>query len=246
LVGDYVARYVDTDLVLALGTSLWLGGCRLSERKEDGKQGYMAAEYSLGGRPVKLSGGVSEIQAAPGSAAKISTRYFGNEVTHDLNGDGRPDVVFLLTQETGGTGVFYYVVAALNTPHGFVGSEGLLLGDRIAPQTIEIGTNELVIVNYADRAPGESFAMPPSVGKSLASAGHDPRPIRARRRKHTVVAGQVRAGLWHQRSKSGHQVLRLEDHVRRAVPIRCLQCTAHARPPSVSDSRSVATGGLAT
>jgi heat shock protein HslJ len=85
----------------------------------------------------------------------------------DLDGDGDEDVIFLVTQETGGSGTFYYVVAALNTELGYVGSEGLLLGDRIAPQTTEKGRGNIVIINYADRAPDESFAMPPSVGKSI-------------------------------------------------------------------------------
>jgi hypothetical protein len=39
--------------------------------------------------------------------------------------------------------------------------------------------------------------------------------------------GQVRAGLWHQYNQSGDKVLGLEDDVRGAVPIRCLQRAAH-------------------
>ncbi|MEK7646267.1 MAG: META domain-containing protein [Patescibacteria group bacterium] len=93
--------------------------------------------------------------------------YFGNEVRTDLNADGREDVIFVLTQQPGGSGTFYYVVAALNTERGYVGSEGLFLGDRIALQTIEKGTGSMVIVNYADRKAGESFAIQPSVGKTL-------------------------------------------------------------------------------
>ena len=38
-------------------------------------------------------------------------------------------------------------------------------------------------------------------GSSGLSPGHDPGPLRARRRKHAVIAGQVRTGLWHQRGK---------------------------------------------
>src|SRR5690606_21159937 len=37
--------------------------------------------------------------------------------------------------------------------------------------------------------------------------GHDPGPIRTRRRKHTVIADQVRVGLWHQRGEPGDEVL---------------------------------------
>jgi heat shock protein HslJ len=124
-------------------------------------------EYSIAGRTIWLVDGAAEVAAAPGSAARVVTRYFGNEVPGDLNDDGRDDVLFLLTQETGGSGTFFYAVAALNSERGYVGSEGLLLGDRIAPQTTVLRPNGVVAVNYADRAPGESFSTPPSVGKTI-------------------------------------------------------------------------------
>jgi len=123
--------------------------------------------YSIGGQTVRLVDGLAEVPAAPGSAAKVVTRYFGNEVRGDLNADGREDVAFLLTQETGGTGTFFYAVAALDLPSGLVGSQGLLLGDRIAPQTTELRRDGIIVVNYADRAADESFADPPSVAKTI-------------------------------------------------------------------------------
>lgn len=126
------------------------------------------AAYVIGGQPVVLKDGLSEVNAAPGSASKITTRYFGNAVKLDLNGDGKEDAVFLLTQNAGGSGTFYYLVAALNTSKGYVGGQGYLLGDRIAPQTTELGKGgNIIIVNYADRAQGQSFAVPPSIGKSI-------------------------------------------------------------------------------
>jgi heat shock protein HslJ len=128
---------------------------------------HLDAEYVIDGRRVHLVDGVAEIEAAPGSATRIVTRYFGNEVRKDLDGDGREDIAFLITQETGGTGTFYYVVAALATEGSYRGSQGLLLGDRVAPQTTESGSGRIVIVNYADRAPGEPFTTEPSIGKSI-------------------------------------------------------------------------------
>jgi len=59
-----------------------------------------------------------------------------------------------LIQEVGGSGVFYYAVVALNTVNGYVGSDAVFLGDCIAPQTIEIGKGNVIIVNYAERANG--------------------------------------------------------------------------------------------
>lgn len=128
---------------------------------------YKNTEYSIGGKRTLLIDGVSEEVVAPDSATKTYTRYFGNDLFKDLNDDGREDVVFLLTQDNGGSGTFFYVVAALNTEAGYVGSEAVLLGDRIAPQTIESGPGKQIIVNYVDRAPDEPMSAQPSLGKSL-------------------------------------------------------------------------------
>lgn len=131
---------------------------------------YKDVSYNIEGTIVQLKDGLSETEAAPGSASMITTRYFGNEYKADLNNDGREDVVFLLTQETGGSGIFYYVVAALNTEGGYIGSDGYLLGDRIAPQTINTSPNprhqNVIVANYADRALGEPMSTQPSIGHS--------------------------------------------------------------------------------
>lgn len=124
-------------------------------------------EYTVEGQKVKLTNGVAETEAAPGSASKIITKYFGNELSIDLNDDGKNDTVFILVQDKGGSGVFYYVAAALAGDTGHTGSEAIFIGDRIAPQNIEKSEGSQIIVNYADRNPGEDFTIPPSVGKSL-------------------------------------------------------------------------------
>ena len=129
------------------------------------------ATYTINGQSVTLINGTSIMPIAPGSVSNITTQYFGNEVVHDFNGDGRPDVAFILTQNTGGSGTFYYAVAAINTANGYVGSDAVLLGDRIAPQTTKMSENkstpDVIVVNYADRKPGEAFTVQPSVGKSI-------------------------------------------------------------------------------
>lgn len=127
--------------------------------------------YTIDDLPVSLVAGEASTPAAPGSASEIVTKYFGNEVATDLNNDGREDLVFLLTQSPGGSGTFFYVVAALNTSDGWVGSKGYLLGDRIAPQTTELSQDpnhqNVIVVNYLDRAAGQSRVDQPSVGKSV-------------------------------------------------------------------------------
>lgn len=130
-----------------------------------GAANYKNAAYLIENQNVVLVNGVSEIQAVPGSASKITTRIFGNEARGDLNGDGAEDVAFILTQDSGGSGTFYYAVVALKTADGYKGTNGVLLGDRIAPQTTEMRNGE-VIVNYAERKPGEPMTAQPSVGIS--------------------------------------------------------------------------------
>jgi len=134
--------------------------------KETTAADYKNATYIIEGQPVTLINGHAESAAAPGSASKIVTQYFGNQAVGDLNWDGVDDIGFLLSQTTGGSGTFYYAVAAIKTADGYQGTSAVLLGDRIAPQTTEIREGGLLI-NYAERAPGESFAVQPSMGKSL-------------------------------------------------------------------------------
>lgn len=123
--------------------------------------------YIIGGQKITLVNGLSEIEAAPGSATKIVTHYFGNDVAADFDLDGRQDLAFVVSQDTGGSGVFYYVVALLNKVSGPIGTQGALLGDRIAPQSLEQSGKNTLIANFAERKAHESFDTPPSVGRSV-------------------------------------------------------------------------------
>ncbi|HEX4799093.1 MAG TPA: hypothetical protein VFV22_00960 [Candidatus Paceibacterota bacterium] len=129
------------------------------------------ATYILNGEKVQFDDGYNEKVITPDSATKIITRYFGSELFTDLDGDGDDDVAFIIIQETGGSGIFYYAVAALNTESGYVGTDAYLLGDRIAPQPTTISSNQVhknvVVFNYADRAPYEPMSTQPSIGKSV-------------------------------------------------------------------------------
>ena len=127
--------------------------------------GYKDTTYTIDGTPVTLVNGFSAVSIAPGSASMVTTRYFGNEAFGDLNNDGVPDVAFLLAQNSGGSGTFYYLVGALKTATGYQGTNAVLFGDRIAPQTTEI-RNGTVVVNYADRKQGDPMTTAPSVGVS--------------------------------------------------------------------------------
>lgn len=132
---------------------------------------YKNATYVIDSKLIQLTNGYGESETVSGSTTKIVTHYFGNELFTDLDGDGDDDVAFVLTQETGGSGIFYYAVAALNTDDGYVGSDGYFLGDRIAPQSTNLSQNSrhknVVVFNYANRALGEPMSAQPSVGESV-------------------------------------------------------------------------------
>ncbi len=159
-------------LILAVGF-FWLNNYIYQEKQADvdTSPAWKNISYVIDGDSITLGDGYAEEENIHGSDSTKSTRYFGNELFTDLNSDGREDVVFLLTQENGGSGVFFYVVAALNTTDGYRGSDGYLLGDRVAPQTTEVSQNprhkNVVVVNYADRNVGDPMTAQPSVSKSV-------------------------------------------------------------------------------
>jgi hypothetical protein len=121
--------------------------------------------YIIEGQSIALANGVSEISIATDTAEKETTQYFGKEINGDLTGEGRTDAAFLLTQDSGGSGKFYYLAVALATDNGYQGTNALFLGDRIAPQSTEINKG-IIVVNYLDRKPEDSFTVEPSVAIS--------------------------------------------------------------------------------
>ncbi|MFA6304331.1 MAG: TspO/MBR family protein [Patescibacteria group bacterium] len=132
--------------------------------------------YVIEDQPVVLTNGLS-VQDVVDANAKITTKYFGNQVNADFNADGLVDVAFLATQTSGGSGTFYYTLVALNTSTGCQGLAADFIGDRIAPQTTEF-KDEMIIVNYADRKATESFDVAPSIGLS---------------KYYKIIDGQLRA-----------------------------------------------------
>ena len=175
--GGVLVRLRSVGATIVVAAVVLTGGCSSNAGKEPQGQAtvarteYRNVEYLIEGRRITLADGPAGAETAPGSASRIVTRYFGNELTTDLNDDGRDDVVFLLTQQRGGSGTFFYAVAALNTEAGYLGSDAYLLGDRIAPQTTVVSRNprhkNVIVVNYGDRRPEEPMTAPPSVGKSV-------------------------------------------------------------------------------
>jgi hypothetical protein len=122
--------------------------------------------YVVSGETFTLKDGKAEKEYVPGSASKNTLTMFGEPVYGDLNGDGKNDAAILLTNDTGGSGTFYYAVLAINNGTSYRATNAMLLGDRIAPQTVEIHDGRTVY-NFAERKAGEPMTTQPSVGKSV-------------------------------------------------------------------------------
>jgi len=152
-------------IIIIAGVIFWYTTGSTSNSLKTSNKDNKNTTYIIEGQTVALVGGRSEVAVVPGSASKTITQYFGNDATGDLNGDGLPDIASLVTQTGGGSGTFYYVVVAFNTKNGYQGTNAILIGDRIAPQSTEIKDGK-VIVNYADRVFGEPITARPSVGMS--------------------------------------------------------------------------------
>jgi len=135
------------------------------DKKTALEKGPLNIAYIIENESFALQNGFVEKEIAPGSASKLEVRVFGEPTFGDLNGDGVKDAALILTYNSGGSGTFYYVAAALRDKDilQYTGTNGFFLGDRIAPQNISI-EEEKIMVNYADRAEGESMATQPSLG----------------------------------------------------------------------------------
>ena len=91
---------------------------------------------------------------------------FGEPVLGDLDTDGDEDQALYVVEQPGGSGSFYYAVLAINNNQEYKLTEKMFLGDRIAPQNIQI-IDGRAVYNFADRKAGEPMSTPASVAKSV-------------------------------------------------------------------------------
>ncbi len=134
---------------------------------------YLNTTYNVAGQDFTLVAGYAEKDIAPGSATKNTLSVFGEPVFGDVNGDGVDDAALILVNDSGGSGTFYYLAVAIRNPNdGYDGSNAILMGDRVAPQNVEI-KDRTVIANYADRLPDEPMTAKPSLGVSLYAVYKD-------------------------------------------------------------------------
>ncbi len=118
--------------------------------------------YNIEGEKIKLVNGNSVSDVVPGSVEKLETTTFDKPAVGDLNGDGKNDSAILLVQDSGGSGLFYYLVAVINDAGVAKNTNSIFIGDRIEPVSVVIKANRIEL-NYVDRNPNEPMTADPTV-----------------------------------------------------------------------------------
>ena len=151
--------------------------------------------YTIEDRSVPLINGRFNAAAAPGSATTITAAVFGRPLFGDLDHDGDEDALVVIVYESGGSGTFYYIAAAINQNGSYKGTAGYLLGDRIIAQFVRFDDG-LVQAHYLDRRPTEPMSTPPSIRKviRLRFTKGKLTPLKPDARQEQVVEGWVTIG----------------------------------------------------
>lgn len=128
------------------------------------------ARYRLGTDVVTLVEGRRDIEAAPGSASRITTQLTDRRSYGDIDGSAS-DAAVVLTHSTGGSGTFSYLGFQSGAQPASVGPT-VLLGDRVTVTNLAIAHGR-IMVTYLDRRPNEPLAIAPSlpVTKLFAVSG---------------------------------------------------------------------------
>ncbi len=152
-------------IVLSLGIGGWYF---FSQQKSETNEAVspLDATYRIDGESITLSEGMAEVEEADNEGVRSAVAVFGEPAYGDIDQDGDTDAVLILTRDLGGSGTFYYAALAVNVDGSYRGTDTILLGDRIAPQTFSVRGNRAEI-NYAVRVPTEPMVTEPSIGKTL-------------------------------------------------------------------------------
>jgi len=138
---------------------------RVGDEENPNTSGPDNGIYLIENQIVQLTDGRSESQILPGSVSKKITLLVSQPTTGDLVGDGAADTALLLVQQHEGSGSFYYVTASLLRDGRHSGTNAVLLGDRIAPLSILIRKEQIVVL-YSDRRVDESMVATPTIVKA--------------------------------------------------------------------------------
>jgi len=109
--------------------------------------------YIMEGKLVDFENGSADFTVGE---TQIVSKIFSQKVVEDINNDGHKDAIVMLTQNDSEADSFYLALA-LGFQGGFHGSNSVLLGKDIAPQTEEYREG-IIIVNYANKSENQDEA----------------------------------------------------------------------------------------
>lgn len=162
MIGGAIAR-TGSSLGLALAVSAAMLGCSgVGSGVPAPLQDPANATYSIERATVTLVNGRAEQDVAPGSASKNVATLTDQRVTGDVDGDGKPDTVVIVTYQSGGSGTFHYVAALLSTASSGAAGPSALLGDRIKVNAIRLD-GRAIVVELLERSTGQPFTSSPTV-----------------------------------------------------------------------------------
>ncbi len=162
---------IDNPDVIEIDQKLWIpaqapepGGVTLMDLKNGVYEGIYA-------EPVQLADGKFEGEPFVEGGASRPTVTFVNHAFGDLNGDGATDAAVALVENSGGSGVFWYLAAMINQDGKPVNVATHFLGDRWQVQSMVITDGEIVL-DAVTHGPEDPMCCP-SVEKSLTFVFQD-------------------------------------------------------------------------
>ena len=120
--------------------------------------------YDVEGDTFVVKNGYGE-NPIPDSLTKSTLNVF-DSMYGDLDGDGDTDAAVWLVNDPGGTGRFFYGAFIINNNGVSKATNSIFLGDRIAPQNINIKDGRAVY-NFSERGPNDPMSADPSIGASI-------------------------------------------------------------------------------
>ncbi len=118
------------------------------------------AAYNVDGTPFVLNQGKAELRTDEPQIIRLFAELDENTVAYgDLNGDGIADAAVRLTVNTGGSGVFNYLVTMVSRDGISQQAASVLLGDRVKVNSISIGDG-VITVDEIVQGPDEPLCCP--------------------------------------------------------------------------------------
>ena len=127
----------------AVAYAAWSGAFRPAR-----PQPYEHVSFLIDGKAVPLDGKRLSIVSGP--------------TPGDLDGDGRRDAAVTLAYQPGGSGTFIYAAAVMDIDGARKGTNAVLLGDRVAPESAAV-SNGMIVATYLDRGSGEPMTAKPTI-----------------------------------------------------------------------------------